>query len=180
MKSTLRQRHIPRCLIALLAGFALTAWAVDLGTFSCDSLTQVKTLVSVDKNVKAGGEGAIKVEAAQGAMVTIADQKNLAIKKDNTLWCILKVKCSGVKQRAYFEMWCDVGNGQRAFSKGLDQPLQGDTDWREIHLPMMVNGDFLVNRALVNVVVEGPGTVWVDQIKFAKAKGLSAVYVPEG
>jgi hypothetical protein len=76
-------------------------------------------------------------------------------------------------------MWCEVAEGRRAFSKGLDQLLIGDSEWKEIRLPMMVNGDFTVSRALVNVVIEGPGTVWVDEIKFSKATGLSAVYTPE-
>lgn len=168
-----------RCLLASALVAAPLAAADILGSFSCDDIAQVKTLISVDKQTTADGNGSIKVEAAQSALVTIADQKNLSVPKDNTLWCTLKVKCAGVKQRAYLEMWSEVAEGRRAFSKGLDQVLIGDSDWREIRLPMMVNADFTVSRALVNVVIEGPGTVWVDEIKFSKAKGLSVAYAPE-
>jgi hypothetical protein len=44
---------------------------------------------------------------------------------------------------------------------------------------MMVNENVALTRTLVNVVIEGPGTVWVDEVKVAQAKGLSAMYVPE-
>jgi hypothetical protein len=179
MNSSNLSSTLCRCLLAsAMAAVPLTA-AEILGTFACHDIAQVKTSISVDKDTTADGNGSLKVEAAHGALVTIADQKNLSVSKDNTLWCTLKVKCAGVRQRAHLEMWCEVADGKRAFSKGLDQLLIGDSDWREIRLPMMVNGDFTVSRALVNVVIEGPGTVWVDQISFAKAKGLSAVYVPQ-
>jgi hypothetical protein len=179
MKPSNLSSTLSRCLLAsVIVAAPLTAGDL-LGTFSCHDLSQAKTLISVDKTVTADGNGSIKVEAAQNALVTVADQKDLSVAKDNTLWCTIKVKCAGVKQRAYLEMWCEVAEGKRAFSKGLDQTLHGDSEWTEIHLPMMVNGDFTVSRALVNVVIEGPGTVWVDQVTFAKAKGLSAIYVPE-
>ncbi|HSI63669.1 MAG TPA: hypothetical protein VLE43_11140 [Candidatus Saccharimonadia bacterium] len=170
----------------LALGFAATliptqvsAQTTVLGSFPCDDLKQVKTKITHDVTASADGNGSIKVEAVQNALVTIADQSGLSVKEGHTLWCTIKVKCAGVKQRAYLEMWCEVAEGRRAFSKGLDQPLQGDSDWKEIRLPMMVNGDFTVSRALVNVVIEGPGTVWVDQVTFAKAKGLTAVYAPQ-
>ncbi|RBP47341.1 hypothetical protein DES53_101138 [Roseimicrobium gellanilyticum] len=168
-----------RCILVSAMAVAPLHAGDILGRFSCHDIAQVKTSISIDKETTADGNGSIKVEAAHNAVVTVADQKNLSVSKDNTLWCTVKVKCSGVKQRAYLEMWCEVADGKRAFSKGLEQLLLGDSDWKEIRLPMMINGDFTVNRALVNVVIEGPGTVWVDQISFAKAKGLSAVYVPE-
>jgi hypothetical protein len=177
MKTSIMPASIRHYLFSSLLAAALPASAEpfqSLGDFSCNDISQVKTLVSTDKSITADGNGSIKVEAALNAMVTVADQKNLSVPKDNTLWCTIKVKCAGVKQRAYLELWCEVAEGRRAFSKGLDQPLQGDSDWREIRLPMMVNGDFTVSRALVNVVIEGPGTVWVDQVTFEKAKGLSA------
>lgn len=179
MKTLIMPTSVRRCLLASVLTMALPAFAEPfqiLGDFPCNDISQIRTLVSTDKSTTADGNGSIKIEAAQNALVTVADQKNLSVSKDNTLWCTLKVKCAGVKQRAYLEMWCEVAEGKRAFSKGLDQPLQGDSEWKEIRLPMMVNGDFTVSRALVNVVIEGPGTVWVDQITFEKARGLSPIY----
>ncbi|QIF00691.1 hypothetical protein [Roseimicrobium sp. ORNL1] len=165
-----------RHLVSVLVLTSTSISAVELGSFPCNDLSQVKTLVTVDKSVTADGNGSLKVAAAQNAVITIADQKNLRVEKGETLWCILKVKCEGVSQRAFLEMWCEVAEGKRAFSKGLNQAMQGSAEWYEIRLPMMVNDDFTVNRALVNVVIEGSGTVWVDQITFQKAKGLSAAY----
>ncbi len=164
---------IPGALALLVLCTAATAQTAILGTFTCDDPKQVKTTISHDATTTQDGNGSLKVEAVQGALVTIADQQGLAVKKDHTLWCTLKVKCAGVKQKAYLEMWCEVGEGQRAFSKGLGQALQGDSDWKVIRLPMMVNGDYTVRRALVNVVIEGTGTVWVDEVQFSEMDGLS-------
>jgi hypothetical protein len=178
MKSSILSSILCRGLLAGVMAAAPLAAADILGTFSCHDIAQVKTRISIDKETTADGNGSIKVEAAHSALVTIADQKNLSVSRDNTLWCTLRVKCAGVKQRAHLEMWCEVADGTRAFSQGLDQLLIGDSDWREIRLPMMVNGDFTVSRALVNVVIEGPGTVWVDEVKFSKTKGLPAMNTP--
>ncbi len=168
-----------RFLVTVMTGCSISLWAVDLGYFPSHDLKQVKTLVTVDPTVTVDGNGSLKVHAIHNAQTTIADQKDLRVEHGETLWCILKVKCEAVAQRAYLEMWCEIGEGKRAFSKGPDQTLQGDSDWKEIRLPMMVTGDFPVNRALVNIVIEGPGTVWVDQITFEKTKGLSPIYRPK-
>jgi hypothetical protein len=174
MNTKLRRIHRlwAAAVISLYAGMA---WGVDLGFFPCNDLSQVRTLVTVDKSVTEDGNGSLKVEAVQNAQITVADQKHLDVQKGETLWCILKVRCEGVANRAYLEMWCEVAEGKRAFSKGLDQAMQGRSEWREIRLSMMVNGDFTVNRALVNVVIEGPGTVWVDQVTFKKVQGLPGI-----
>lgn len=170
--------------LACLAGIALAGTPTGVGkepmSFPCNDLGQVRTLVSRDDKVTTDGDGSLKVEAAWNANITIIDQKNLFVPRDHMLWCTVKVKCAGVKQRAYLEMWCESGEGsrRRSFSKGLDQPLHGDQGWAEIHLPMLVEGDFVVVRALLNVVIEGPGAVWVDSVKFEKVKGRSFRYTP--
>lgn len=147
----------------------------DLGVLPCNSFSQVRTTVTVDRQTSADGNGSLKVEAVQGGLVTVADQDGFDVKEGNTFWCVVKVKGAGLKQRAYLEMWCEFKGQGRAFSKGLGQILQGDTDWIEVKLPMMINQPATLNRALVNVVIEGPGTVWVDEVRFSSVAGLSAV-----
>jgi hypothetical protein len=135
----------------------------------------VKTVVALDPKVTSDGNGSIRIRAEQGAQITVADQGGFSVSYGNTFWCTIKVKGAGIQQRAYLEMWCEFGGTSRAFSKGLGQILQGDTEWKEVRLPMMINatGDLTLTRALVNVVVEGSGTVWVDQIRFSSEPGLS-------
>lgn len=164
---------VPRIIGFLFASCAPLATAEPV-VLPCNDLAQVKTRITKDEKTTQDGNGSIKVEAACNAVVTVVDNRNLSVTQGNTLWCTLRVKCAGVKQKAYLEMWCEVADGKRAFSKGLDQPLQGDTDWKEIRLPMLVNDDLTVKRALVNVVIEGAGTVWVDEVSISKAHGLSA------
>lgn len=147
----------------------------DLGLLPCNRLDQMKTVVSIDREVTADGNGSLRVTAEQGASVTLVDQDGFHVTEGNTFWCVAKVRGSGIKQRAYLEMWCEFDKMGRAFSKGLGQILQGDTDWMEVRLPMMVNQPALMKRALVNVVIEGPGTVWLDEVKFYSESGLSAV-----
>ncbi|WP_038165171.1 hypothetical protein [Verrucomicrobium sp. BvORR106] len=164
--------------LAVVCALALTVPVVqsrDLGVLPCNRLDQVKTVVSMDRDITADGNGSLKVVAEQGASVTLVDQDGFHVGEGNTFWCVAKVKGAGIKQRAYLEMWCEFDKMGRAFSKGLGQILQGDTDWVEVRLPMMINQPALLKRALVNVVIEGPGTVWVDEVKFFSESGLSTV-----
>jgi serine/threonine protein kinase len=106
--------------------------SVMLGIFPCDDIQQVKTVMSMDDRVTADGNGAIKVETACNALVTVADIRHNGVRKDHTLWGIAKVKCTGVKQRAYLEMWCEVdGKPMRAFQKRWINPCGAKvTGWK--------------------------------------------------
>jgi hypothetical protein len=68
---------------------------------------------------------------------------------------------------AYLEMWVRVDGGQY-FSRGLNDQLQGKSEWKAIQTPFMFKKGQKPDKVTLNVVINGTGTVWVDDIVLSK------------
>ena len=60
-------------------------------------------------------------------------------------------------------MWCEVGGG-RYFSRGMNSKVAGTMDWLILQTPFFLQAGQKVNRVTLNIVINGKGTVWVDDV----------------
>jgi hypothetical protein len=79
-----------------------------------------------------------------------------------------KLRSEGLAGRAYLEMWCRVPGRGEFFSKGLDQPVKGTTDWGSCETPFHLKKGQHADLLKLNLVVEGPGTVCIKDIELLK------------
>ncbi|MHC4951220.1 MAG: hypothetical protein ACYTEU_09600, partial [Planctomycetota bacterium] len=71
--------------------------------------------------------------------------------------------------KAYLEMWCEFGDKGEFFSRGLDHPISGTTNWTTVQTPFRLEpGQKPVNVKL-NLVTEGEGTIWIDDVKLSSS-----------
>lgn len=129
-------------------------------------LSLMGTHVLMDPRDPPGGDGSIRIEGQQGAVITVGDLEGIKVVQGETLWCEARMKCRDLAQGGLLEMWCELADGTRMAVKGTDQVLQGTQDWRTIRLFLKVGRPVEVRRVLVNVAFSGVGTVWVDDIRF--------------
>ena len=80
-----------------------------------------------------------------------------------------KLKCSDLKGQAYLEMWCDIPGRGEFFSRGLDQPITGTTNWTSVQTPFNLEDGLAPVNVKLNLVIEGVGTVWIDDIKLSSS-----------
>jgi hypothetical protein len=83
--------------------------------------------------------------------------------EDCAVWYEAAIRGEGVKGNACLELWCDFGDAQY-FSRGLDQTISGDADWRTARIPFFLEAGQRPKRFLMGIRMEGPGTVWVDDV----------------
>jgi len=55
------------------------------------------------------------------------------------------------------------------FSRGLQTPLMGTTNWATEETPFLLKEGENPDNVKLNVVIQGKGTVWVDNICLLKA-----------
>jgi hypothetical protein len=73
-----------------------------------------------------------------------------------------------MKGVAYLELWCLVGQG-RFFSRALQDTLTGTTEWRPTSTPFFLQPtDPRPDRVLLGVRLEGPGSVWLDDVTLTR------------
>jgi len=81
-----------------------------------------------------------------------------------------QVRYQGVEGQGYLEMWTVFPNGERFFTRTLAAQgslaaLQGESNWRRFELPFDMSGASQVpSRLEINLVLSGPGTVWLGPI----------------
>jgi hypothetical protein len=80
------------------------------------------------------------------------------------------LKSEGLTGRAYLEMWCRLPGRGEFFSRGLDQPVSGTTDWSSFQVPFRLRKDQRPDLVKLNVVVEGRGKLWVKDVELLKLR----------
>ena len=82
-----------------------------------------------------------------------------------------KVKTENLDGRAYLEMWCHFPGRGEFFSRGLDTPLSGTTEWTTEQTPFFLKKREKPDYLKLNIVIDGTGTVWIDDISVLVAPG---------
>jgi len=88
-----------------------------------------------------------------------------------------QVRYEGVEGQGYLEMWTVFPDGQRFFSRtlapqGLLAALHGSSSWRRFELPFdLSSASQAPSRLEINLVLPGPGTVWLGPLHLSAAGG---------
>jgi len=121
----------------------------------------------LDRETSADGNGAIRFEVTENSSLRLAEISGLDIEN-----CVLtykaKVKADNLKGRAYLEMWCSFDNLGDYFSRDLSTPVIISTDWVTERTQFILKEGQKPDRVFLHLVVEGSGTVWIDDIHLLK------------
>jgi tRNA A-37 threonylcarbamoyl transferase component Bud32 len=80
-----------------------------------------------------------------------------------------QLKSEGLTGRAYLEMWCRFPGRGEFFSRGLDNPVRGSTDWAPRQTPFLLKAGEKPDLVKLNLVVEGRGKVGVREVALLRA-----------
>jgi hypothetical protein len=171
---SMRSRYGLIAIFILLAGLVVscsrtTAKDQVLEKFSCDSLQGVihQAGISIDSRLKKEGRGALKINVAEATVVRLFETGDIDI-EDAALVYRARLRTEGVQGRVYLEMWCYFEGKGEFFSRGLDMTLSGTTNWTQLEIPFFLKAGENPDNVKLNLVCEGTGTVWVDDIRLVK------------
>lgn len=151
------------CVLALLAGEGL---ARDLTRLDLDDASRIGTVIETDRVIKSQGEGAVRITTQGPVTICLGEVTGPQI-EDAQLWYRAKVK-SDLDGSAYLELWAHVGGGQY-FSRGLNDRVSGKSDWKGIGTPFLFQKGQRPEKVRLNVVIDGKGTLWIDDIVLSEA-----------
>jgi len=161
------------CLAACLVLFGCSKPSRELSElkrFPLDNLDGVITQsgVELDKSVSSDGNGSLRVTAAGPTVVRLFEVGDLNI-EDARLIYQAKVRTEGVTGQVFLEMWCHFPGKGEFFSRGLQTPLTGTTGWTTEETPFFLKKGEKPDRVKLNLVVNGQGKAWIDDIRLLKA-----------
>jgi hypothetical protein len=143
------------------------ALAQELRRISLDDVSGLGLQIQSDSTVKAEGKASIKITTKWPTTICLAEVPGPDVENAKLVYKA-KVKSDLQGQgTAFLEMWAHVGGGQY-FSRGMNDVVQGKSDWKGIQTPFMFQKGQKPTKVTLNIVINGPGTVWVDDIVLSK------------
>jgi len=123
--------------------------------------------IELDKSISDDGNGSIKIRTSKPLVIQLYSINNLNV-DDTQIIYEANVKSEGISGQAYLEMWCVFKDKGEYFSRGFDSVISGNTDWKTIRTVFQLNKGEMPDQIKLNVVVNGVGTIWIDDIHLSK------------
>jgi hypothetical protein len=162
-------------LLALAMPFVMTGCtktstqATEIKNYPVDSLDGLITQsgVEFDNEISSDGKGSLKITATEPTVVRLFETGDIDI-ENARLDYQARVRTEGLKGQVFLEMWCNFPGKGEFFSRGLDSPLTGTTGWTTQATPFFLQKGENPDNIKLNIVINGKGTVWVDDIRLSK------------
>ena len=124
--------------------------------------------VELDTQVTSDGNGSVKIIAEEPTTVRLFEVSEIEA-EDTRLVYRARLRTEGVEGRVYLEMWCRFPGSGEFFSRALHSPMSGSVEWVSQEAPFFLEENQKPDLIKLNVVIDGTGTVWVDEVKLARS-----------
>jgi hypothetical protein len=143
---------------------------IELKHYPIDSLDGIitKSGVEIDKEVTSDQKGSLRITTIKPTTVRLYETGNINIENARLIYQA-KLRTDGVEGQVYIEMWCHFPGKGEFFSRALQSPLSGSNEWTSQETLFFLKKGENPDNIKINVVVNGKGTVWIDDIHLVKA-----------
>ena len=126
--------------------------------------------VEIDNKISKDDNGSLLVNAQNPITVELfdLDQENFRNKR---LTYKAQMRSEDLKATdamrgiSYLELIALFPDGEELISRGPRVPISGTTDWRPVETVLYVDKGNTPEKIKLNLIVEGEGKVWIDNIK---------------
>ena len=156
-------------IFSLIGCTQSTKQVTEIKRYPIDSLEGIitKSGVEFDKSVSSDGKGSLKGTVKEPTTVRLFEIGDLHIENARLIYQA-RVKTENVEGQVYLEMWCHFPGKGEFFSRGLQTPLTGTTDWTTEETPFFLRKGKKPDNVKLNLVINGKGTAWIDDISLLK------------
>ena len=124
--------------------------------------------VQIDKEVSSDGNGSLRIETEEPVTVRLYEIGDLDIENARLIYKA-KLRTENIEGKVYLEMLCHFPGKGESFSRGLQSALSGTMDWTTQETPFFLQKGENPDNVKLNLVIEGKGTAWIDDIRLIKA-----------
>lgn len=157
------------CSMLIWGACSKPAVPTELAYYPIESLDGViaQTGVTYDKDLSADGNGSLRVRVEEPTVVRLFETGDLDVEDARVLYRA-KIRTEGVDGKVYLELWSHFPGKGEYFSRGLESALSGTTDWTTQEIPFFLKKGENPDNIKLNLVIDGKGTVWIDDIHLTK------------
>jgi hypothetical protein len=142
---------------------------VELKRFPVNSLEGIitQTGVEFDKEISSDGKGSLRITATEPTVARLFEIADIDIENARLIYQA-KVCTKDIQGQVFLEMWCHFPGKGEFFSRSLQSPLSGSKEWTSIETPFFFKKGEKPDLIKLNLVVNGKGTAWIDDIRLIK------------
>jgi hypothetical protein len=159
------------CLAVIVSFGCLknAADVVELKHYPVNSMDGVisKTGVQFDKDISTDGNGSLRITGDRPTTIRLYETGDIDV-EDRRLVYQAKLRTEDVDGQVFIEMWCHFPQKGEFFSRAMQSPLSGTNEWLSQETPFFLKKGENPDNVKINIVVNGKGTVWVDDIHLLK------------
>lgn len=140
-----------------------------LKQFPMDNMDGIVTQsgIHIDEQISSDGNGSLRIEATKPTTIRLFETGDIDIENARLIYQA-RLRTEDVEGQVYLEMWCHFPGKGESFSRGLETPLTGTTDWTTEETPFFLKKGENPDNVKLNLVIKGKGTVWIDDIRLLK------------
>lgn len=141
---------------------------VEIKQYPINGLEGMMTKTGViDTEITSDANGSLRITTDQPTTIRLYETGDVDV-ENARLTYQAKVRTEGVEGKVYLEMWCQFTGKGEFFSRDLNTPLSGSIDWSTEETPFFLQKGENPDNVKLNLVIEGKGTVWIDDIHLYK------------
>ncbi len=167
--------------ISLLRAFAFLAAALLASGVACTMGEEIvhaypiagldgvitRSGVAFDPKITSDGNGSLRLSSKGYTAFRLFEIEDPDVEGTKLLYRA-RIRTQNVEGRVYLEMWCRFPGRGEFFSRALETPITGTTEWTSQETPFVLEDGQNPSNIKLNLIVEGPGAVWIDEIVLAK------------
>jgi len=146
----------------------------ELARFKLDALDNVidESSVAVDSTVSNDGTASLRIAAPGPMVVRLFELGDVDVENAKIVYRAM-LRSRKLSGKAYLEMWVHFEDGGEYFSRGLDRTISGNTNWMTMEIMFLLEKGQNPDNVKLNLVIEGKGTVWIDEIVILKGPPIT-------
>lgn len=156
-------------LVGIISCSKPSQQAVEIKRFPIDSLDGIITQsgAQLDRENSSDGKGALRIAATGPTIVRLFETGDIDVENARLLY-EAKVRSDGLDGPVYLEMWCHFPGKGEFFSRNPQAAVSGTSGWTSMSTPFFLKKGENPDNIRLNLVIEGKGTVWIDDIRLVK------------
>lgn len=144
---------------------------IEIKHYPLDSLEGIITRsgVAIDKDITSDGNGSLQIISSKPTTVNLYETGDIDI-ENLRLFYQARLRTENLEGQVYIEMLCHFPGKGDFFSRALQSPLSGNNEWTLQETPFFLKKGENPDNVKINLVINGKGTVWIDDIRLVKAQ----------
>jgi hypothetical protein len=164
-----RIRFLIKCAMFICIAGCFGNREVELKRFPTDSLNGIITQsgVQIDKKISSDGNGSLRITTTEPTVIRLFEVRDTDVENARLIYRA-QVRTENLKGQAYLEIRCNFPIEGELFSRGRTTPIMGTMDWTKEEVPFFVARGSNPDNVKLNLIINGKGTVWIDDVRLLK------------